>query len=138
MRYYLDTNMLIFILSGNNDNIEIKVRDILYDFSNILYASSIAVNELILLYKIGKIKLLTCNSVQEIVDKIEKAGIEIKYYGRHHISQYVNLELSEGHKDVNDHVIIAQAISDKIPLISSDIEFKNYVQQGLNFVFNKR
>ena len=77
MRYYLDTNMLIFMLSGDIDNIEIKVREILY-------------------------------------------------------------ELSEGHKDVNDHVIIAQAISDKIPLISSDIEFENYVPQGLNFVFNKR
>jgi len=138
MRYYLDTNMLVFILSGDNDNIEIKIRDILYDFSNILYASSIAVNELILLYKIGKIKLLTCKSVQEILDRIEKSGIEIKYYGKHHISQYVNLELLERHKDVNDHGIIAQAISDKIPLISSDKEFKNYIPQGLNFIFNKR
>ena len=138
MRYYLDTNMLVFMLSGDNDNIQIKVRDVLYDFSNILYASSVAVNEQILLYKIGKIKLLTCKSAQEILDKIEKAGIEIKYYGKHHISQYVSLELSEGHKDVNDHVIVAQAISDKIPLISSDIEFENYVPQGLNFIFNKR
>jgi PIN domain nuclease of toxin-antitoxin system len=36
------------------------------------------------------------------------------------------------------HVIIAQAISDKIPLISSDQKFKLYTSQGLDFVFNKR
>ena len=138
MRYYLDTNILIFMLSGDRDNIEVSVRDILYDFSNILYTSSIALNELILLYKIGKIKFLICKSVQEVLDKIEKAGIEIKFYGKHHISQYVNLELSEGHNDMNDHAIIAQAISDKIPLISSDRDFKNYASQGLEFIFNKR
>ncbi|OAV63386.1 hypothetical protein Barb6_03775 [Bacteroidales bacterium Barb6] len=39
---------------------------------------------------------------------------------------------------MNDHAIIAQAISDKIPLISSDTKFQYYTGQGLDFIFNKR
>jgi len=35
-------------------------------------------------------------------------------------------------------MIIAQAISDKMPVISSDRKFKLYEKQGLQLVFNKR
>jgi PIN domain nuclease of toxin-antitoxin system len=97
MRYYLDTNILVFILSNPKEDITHEVAERIFDYSNMLYASSIAINELILLYKTGKIELSDCK-----------------------------------------HAIIAQAISGKIPLISSDHKFKNYVSQGLNFVYNKR
>jgi len=48
------------------------------------------------------------------------------------------LEPASDHKDPNDHIIIAQSISDKIPVISSDRKFKLYEKQGLKLVFNKR
>ncbi len=35
-------------------------------------------------------------------------------------------------------MIIAQAISDKIPLVSSDHKFGRYVKFGLDFIFNER
>ena len=41
-------------------------------------------------------------------------------------------------KDPNDHIIIAQSMSDKIPIISSDRMFKEYIGQGLEFVYNRR
>jgi PIN domain nuclease of toxin-antitoxin system len=65
-------------------------------------------------------------------------SIEIVYYNQYHLAKYVALDLTPDHKDLSDHAIIAQAISDKIPLISSDRKFESYVSQGLNFVFNKR
>jgi len=49
-----------------------------------------------------------------------------------------SLEAIEVHKDPNDHIVIAQAISDRNPVISSDCMFKEYKGQGLSFVFNKR
>jgi len=52
--------------------------------------------------------------------------------------QYLSLQIDENHKDMNDHLIISQAISDKIPLISSDNKFPFYETQNLKFVFNKR
>jgi len=57
---------------------------------------------------------------------------------KHHLLQYAELAIASGHKDPNDHIIIAQAISDKIPIISSDQKFKEYVNQGLEFIFNRR
>jgi PIN domain nuclease of toxin-antitoxin system len=138
MRYYLDTNILVFVLSRSKDNLDTRIEDIIFDFSNILYTSSIAANELILLYKIGKIELINCKSARDVLSKIEKSGIKIVYYNQYHLLKYSSLELADGHKDMNDHAIIAQAISDKIPLISSDHAFKHYQNQGLQLVFNKR
>ena len=51
---------------------------------------------------------------------------------------YAGLETVTDHKDPNDHMIIAQSISDKIPVISSDKKFKLYENHGLQLVFNKR
>jgi PIN domain nuclease of toxin-antitoxin system len=49
----------------------------------------------------------------------------------------MNIDVGK-HNDPNDHAIIAQAIADKIPVISSDHKFKSYISQGLKLVFNKR
>ena len=35
-------------------------------------------------------------------------------------------------------IIMAQAITDHVPLISSDRKFTHYVKSGLNFIFNER
>jgi PIN domain nuclease of toxin-antitoxin system len=59
-------------------------------------------------------------------------------FNEFHFKQYLALNINENHKDVIDHMIIARSISDKIPLISSDHAFKNYVSRGLSFVYNKR
>ncbi|GHT63141.1 hypothetical protein AGMMS50239_18490 [Bacteroidia bacterium] len=138
MRYYLDTNILVFILSNPKEDITREVAERIFDYSNQLYASSITINELILLYKTGKIELSDCKSAEDIITKIKFYDIEIIYYNQYHLSKYVALNLASDHKDANDHAIIAQAIADKIPIISSDGKFKLYEKQGLQLVFNKR
>ena len=138
MRYYLDTNILIFILSHNADELTSEVSDIIEDCSTILYVSSVPVKELILLFRIGKVKFRQYASEQELLEEIKKLGIKIVFFNEHHFDKYAHLQMVEGHKYINDHAIIAQAISDKISLISSDHEFKKYISQGLSFVFNKR
>ncbi|MDR1882665.1 MAG: hypothetical protein LBR26_07770 [Prevotella sp.] len=62
MRYYLDTNILVFLLSNPKEDISREVDDMISDYSNMLYTSSVAVNELILLYKSRKIDLIDCRS----------------------------------------------------------------------------
>ena len=39
---------------------------------------------------------------------------------------------------LNDRIIIAQAITDRVHLVSSDHKFAQYENQGLKFIFNKR
>jgi PIN domain nuclease of toxin-antitoxin system len=138
MRYYLDTNILVFIITVNEDNISAELLTILNDYSTTLYTSSVAAKELLLLFRIGKLKGKRFKSEEDILNGLEEAGIEIRYFNQYHFARYAKLKITDSHKDMNDHAIIAQAISDKIPLISSDHAFKNYVSQGLNFVFNRR
>jgi len=139
MRYYLDTNILIFILSDTNDDINVDVQHIMNDYSNICYASSVAVSELIFLYKNEKLEFLKFKNEEEIIKYLtEKAGIEIVYFNKHHFNVYALLQIARDHKDMNDHAIISQAIADKMALISSDRKFDCYKKQGLNFVFNRR
>ena len=138
MRYYLDTNILIFSLLFDEDNIDQQVSTIMDDCSSILYTSSIAVQELLLQFRIGRLKSKQYKSESDILMGLKEANVEIKFFNQHHFKQYARLSISESHKDMNDHAIIAQAIADKVPLISSDNAFKNYVPQGLAFVFNKR
>jgi PIN domain nuclease of toxin-antitoxin system len=102
------------------------------------YISSTVVKELILLYRIGKIKSRRFKSEEDILNTIKQSDIQIVFFNEHHLSQYAKLSIAEGHKDMNDHAIIAQAISDKLPLISSDHTFSEYISQGLDFIFNKR
>ena len=44
--------------------------------------------------------------------------------------------ISVGHNDPSDRLIIAQAIIEKIPIISSDKKFPEYRKQGLEFIPN--
>jgi PIN domain nuclease of toxin-antitoxin system len=140
MRYYLDTNIVAFILFDKRleDNCDINLRNILSDYENIFYTSSIAVRELIKLYNDGELKSVRYKYPTDLFLVIEEFGIEIKPFTKQHVIAYSKLSPAEGHKDPNDHSIIAQAISDKIPIISSDQKFKCYISQGLELVFNKR
>ena len=139
MRYYLDTNVLIFVLlSKNRNELSSDVQLILDDYSNLFYVSSVVVGELIHAFKIGGIRDVHNKSVKDLFQNIESLGFEIVPMNKYHLLTYTALDIATGHKDPNDHIIISQAISDRIPIISSDKKFKEYVGQGLGFVYNKR
>ncbi|WP_353139977.1 hypothetical protein [Pseudopedobacter sp.] len=46
-RYLLDTNLLVFLISGELDNISKETKNILGDYNNQINTSSIAVAELL-------------------------------------------------------------------------------------------
>jgi len=138
MRYYLDTNTLIFVLLNQRDEMDDHVIDILEDYSNSFYVSMVAVKELILLHKSGEIKKSQYKTYKDFFVTIDALGINIIPVQRNNLFAYAELEPVVDHKDPNDHMIIAQSISDKIPIISSDRKFKLYENQGLRLVFNKR
>jgi PIN domain nuclease of toxin-antitoxin system len=140
MRYYLDTNMIIFMLfdKQEEDNIEREVLDLLKDYENTFYVSSIAMRELIKLYNDGEFKSKLYKSYKDLFTLIDELNYEVKPFTKQHVMTYAEFTPSREHKDPNDHMIIAQAISDKVPLISSDKKFKLYQKQGLQLVFNKR
>ena len=77
--------------------------------------------------------------VLDVFDFIEKElGFKVKYIAKEHLQTMANLDKVEGHNAPKDRLIIAQAITEKIPLISSDRWFENYTKWGLDFISNYR
>ena len=138
MRYYLDTNILIFVMINQRDEINSFIIDLLEDYSNTFYVSTVVMRELILLYKNGGLKRQQYKTYKDMFDTIESMGIGVVPVQSNNLFTYAELIPVADHKDPNDHMIIAQSISDKIPIISSDRKFKFYEKQGLQLLFNKR
>ena len=137
-RYPLDTNILAFLASGDEDRISPETSLIIKDLGNRLYTSSIAMLELSQLYRLNKIRTKYKTVNMMFADLEENFYIEILPFSKQHLSIMLQLEIKEGHNDPFDHAIISQAIAEKMALISSDRQFVNYTLQNLNFVFNKR
>jgi PIN domain nuclease of toxin-antitoxin system len=129
--------MLVFMLVDTDEIWDtFKIMD---DYSNTFYVSSIVVKEVIHLHKRGIIKESRFKTASGILNAMRTIGIEVKLLNENYLARYATMDIDvEKHNDPNDHAIIAQAIADKIPVISSDHKFKIYISQGLELVFNKR
>ena len=74
-----------------------------------------------------------------MVDDIEtNRFIKILPLKKEHLKTYARLEINEDqdHNDPSDHIIISHAITERIPLISSDTRFPFYTKQGLDLIYN--
>ena len=135
-RYLLDTNFVLFSLF-NHDELENEVSCLLDDYNNLLFVSTISVQEIIHLYKKNRIKTNWKNA-EDIVPSIESANIKILPVTNEHLMAFARLTVTAKHNDPNDQIIISQAITEKYTLISSDQKFESYTKQRLNFIFNCR
>jgi PIN domain nuclease of toxin-antitoxin system len=99
--------------------------------------SSESIKEIILLIQNKKIKAGWKN-VKDIFDSAYEMNIIINYIKEEHLCTFWNIVPVNNHRDPSDRMIISQAITEKIPLISSDTEFVSYQNQGLEFIFNKK
>jgi len=135
MRYFLDTNIFVFH-ALDNDNLDRNVISILDDYENIIYVSAEVVKETMHLIRQKKIAVKHWKTPNDIWKSINEWGFVVDYVKEEHIRTLGNLVTAKDHKDPTDHIIIAQAITNKIPVISSDTQFRHYKGQGLNLVFN--
>ncbi|MDR0558836.1 MAG: type II toxin-antitoxin system VapC family toxin [Prevotellaceae bacterium] len=134
-RYLLDTNIVLFSLFSPKE-LERKVDDLLADYGDVFYVSTVSVQEIIHLYKRNKIKT-TWKKPDDILPDIE-TNFEILPVKKEHLITYSRLSTPNAHNDPNDHIIISQAITERMILISSDQQFEHYITQKLDFIFNSR
>lgn len=140
MRYMIDTNIFVFLVNDLSQ-LSKDVESIIQDYSNTLHISAESVKELIVAYNNKRLFTNKWKSAEEMV-----AAIEDEYYvkilplGKEHMNTYSRLSINsiDDHKDPSDHVIISHAITNKLPLISSDHRFPYYTEQGLDLIFNMR
>ena len=139
MRAYLDTNILAFMVGQDNGaSINDDVKAIIKDYETLLFSSSVCFAELVHLIQIGKVRIPECKDIRRTANVALQRLSELVATSGTHIDTLVDLPLYDDHRDPNDRMIIAQAISDRIPLVSSGRKFSRYERYGLDFIYNER
>ena len=143
MRVYLDTNILAFLVGQDcGGSISEDVLSLIQDYEVALLSSSVCFLELVHFVQIGKLRRPGIKDIRkaslDALDVLDDYGITMVPVSGKHVRELVNLPFYDDHRDPNDRLIIAQAISDRIPLISSDRKFSRYVKYGLDFIQNER
>ena len=140
MRYMLDTCSLIHI-TRDYELLSTEIQQIIEDYENTLCTSFESIKELIVAFRSKGIGRAIWEKESDIIDSIQNEFyIEILPLQKEHLETYGNLRINvaEGHRDPSDHIIIAHAITNKMPLISCDRKFKFYTRQGLELVSYRR
>lgn len=140
MRYLIDTNIIVYLV-GDPDLLDEDVKAIIAEPDTLLYASVESARELVVAYNNkGLFAKRWKNSEDMLRSIVEEYFIEFRPVLLDHIFTYSRLQINEAqdHKDPSDHVIISHAITERLPLISSDTRFPFYCKQGLDLVVNKK
>jgi len=134
MRYFLDTNVFIYSIAEAY-RLKKNVARLFDDYENQIYVSSESIKEFIHLFQQNRIKV-SIKKAENIFDYIENIGYTIKYIRKEHLKTFANLPIVKNHNDPNDRLIISQAITERIALISSDTAFPLYRKHGLDLIVN--
>jgi PIN domain nuclease of toxin-antitoxin system len=122
MRILLDTHVLIWLVEGDK-NLSAVARSAIEDEGNSLYLSIVSLWEITIKLSLGKLDLQL--SVDEMVESfLIPGGIEILQIETSHLSILRDLPLY--HRDPFDRLIIAQAKSEQMMLVSADGVFERY------------
>jgi len=140
MRYLIDTNIMVYAMM-DRELLSRDVKAIMEEPDTVLYISAESVRELIIAYRnkglMAKRWKTVCDMVASIEDEFYVTILPLK---KEHMQTYARMEINEaqGHKDPSDHIIIAHAMTEHLPLISSDRRFEFYRGQGLDLIFNRK
>ena len=138
MRVLLDTNIFVYM---SPEYLSRDVLSLLKEPDTQLFISAESVRELIVGYRNKGLCSKRWKTAEDMVAAIENEFyIQILPLKKEHMATYARMEINEaqGHKDPSDHVIIAHAMTESLPLISSDTRFEFYRDQGLDLIFNEK
>ena len=136
MRILLDTCVIIDWFT-DPDYFDENVWDIINDAQNRLYISAETPRELIVSFNNKKLLSKYWKTAEEMLMCIkQEAAIDTLPITESTMFEYSRLILNEAmeHHDPSDHVIISQAITEHLTLLSSDQKFPFYRDQGLDLI----
>jgi PIN domain nuclease of toxin-antitoxin system len=122
MQVLLDTHTLIWFFQGN-ENFSEKMRLLIEDENNEKLISIVSVWEMSIKQSIGKLKF-SLPIKTFIEQKLALNDFNLLNINLDHIDVITTLPLQ--HRDPFDRILIAQAMVEKIPIISVDTVFDAY------------
>lgn len=126
MRLLLDTVVLIYAIESP-ERLSKKAASALENSANILELSSISLAEIAIKSSLGKLELSENNLRQALTDLNVRV---LPYSAEHALCMF---ELPNHHRDPFDRQLIAQALSENIPIVTSDEVFERY--RGLRVIW---
>lgn len=132
-RYLLDTHILIWWLTDSPD-LQTSIRTILQNPANDFYVSYESLREIVIKAKLKRADFqLNGVTISEIANALrETLGVKLLP------SRIIHLAKLEAlipiHNDPFDHILISQAIAERLILISHDGNFPFYETQGLKLL----
>ena len=124
MNYLLDTNALLWAME-NNPLLKKKAKNAIADRQHGVYVSIASLWEISIKLSIGKLDLN--QTLDDIIEEMAKQSYSVLPISIEAIR--IIRTLPYYHRDPFDRVIIAQALADDLPIITSDVKFDEY---GIN------
>ncbi|NJL63947.1 MAG: type II toxin-antitoxin system VapC family toxin [Methylacidiphilales bacterium] len=122
MRLLLDTHILIW-WSSNSERLSENVYNLITDGNNTIMFSIASVWEMQIKFQLGKLNLdlplPELIEIQKQTNRLQILPIELSHV-------YTLDSLPNHHRDPFDRILVAQAIFEKIPLLSIDGIFDTY------------
>jgi PIN domain nuclease of toxin-antitoxin system len=129
MRLLLDTCIVIEAAEVNGyKRLPARVRELLQDEANELLFSAVSVTEMAVKTAIQKLNI-PVDRVEQIVSDLGLTPIP--FLVRHAMHLY---RLPLHHKEPFDRMLIAVALAEAVPVVTSDREFVKYADAGLQVI----
>jgi PIN domain nuclease of toxin-antitoxin system len=126
VRLLLDTAVLIFAVESPQ-RLSQRATRVLENAENVLELSAVSLSEIAIKTALGKLRISAATARQAVDDM----DIRILPYTADHAFQLFDLPLH--HSDPFDRQLIAQALSENIPIVTSDEKFSLY--KGLKLIW---
>ena len=122
MNYLLDTHTFIW-MDYKSSELSATARNVLADSNNMLFLSLVSVWEMQIKSQLGKLTLRL--PLQQIVrDQQTRNSIQLLPITINHIFELQNLP--SHHKDPFDRLLIAQALTEQMPIVTRDPIISKY------------
>ena len=123
MDVLLDTNVFLWIIS-DDARLSDRARNVFLNEDNRLLFSIAGLWEIIIKLRSGKLTVKTDNPAAFFKSQLQENAISIKGITLEHVAGTLDLPMI--HKDPFDRLIIAQALHDRLPVLSSNPVFAEY------------
>lgn len=123
MAYLLDTHTFLWFLEGSK-RLSKKTKDIIVNPKNKTFISIASIWEMGIKISLDKLELDL--SLEELKQELIRNEIEILPLDFDHIIELSKLDFH--HRDPFDRILISQARSEKLTILSKDSHFKLYKQ----------
>jgi PIN domain nuclease of toxin-antitoxin system len=122
MIYLLDTHTFLWFIN-DDPALSSNARLLIEASENIIFLSAASVWEIAIKVSLGRLEIPS-PFADFINEQLRKSGINLLEIKTEHAGKVVTLPFH--HRDPFDRLIIAQAISENIPIIGKDLVFESY------------